>query len=849
MNILKERTRLLITDYSDMEKRKIEDTVASLDTIFMYEDPDKELLGLPTGMEQPLRKMFPKAKFTDNSSQYWDYAKIQPVQHNAKPRNQLQIDFINFVLENAKKKQKLAGILSPGQGKGNFASSPIPTPTGWTTMGQIKVGDRVFNAYGEPVVVTGVYPRGVMDVYEVEFNDGRVARCSLDHLWCVKRKDYGSYKIMPLEAILKNYKSYTKHSYPYNYQIPLLSSPVQYDPQPVPVHPYIVGALIGNGCLTDSQLSISSGDDFVPKKIAKLAGFPDIRYPSVNNYTYTFGTGEILPNGTHKRIQTKEFLKDLPEICGKYSYEKTIPDCYMYNSYEVRMQLLQGLLDTDGSISGSAVDSRYNVSYSSTSKKLLEQIQELIRGLGFIATIGSPDNRSDKYISGYCASVNIRVPHEFKQNLFTHPKKLAIARSASNKPNIRQPFDHLNITDIRKVGQEECICIMVDDPEHLYLCDQFIVTHNTFMASYSAIKVGLRTLIIVPTSSIKQQWADTLTGMFNVPEERINVVGGPRDFVNVDRDFTIVTQASLASLNKNYRLDDIMKANKFGTKIIDEVQMWFKNIVNIDACSNIANNWYLTGTFGRSGETENNIYQQMFGDLAIFREQQKKPTIFDRHPGNVYGMKPHWNIKMVWMSGGLSKEEIESVTNSMRYSEREGKWIRYGISVPAYMNLLIPEDGSMTKYLRVLLKVLAKAEKEVTYGRTLMLGSTISSTEIIADYARKMFPSKKVGTVHSHNSKAYNDETKASADIIVSTVSSAGTGFDAPGLSKLILFNPMKSLILTEQCTGRLRRRPDGKDTYMWDVVDKDIRQLRAWANVRADFYRRAGKSFKVIDM
>ena len=488
MRIVKERTRLIFYEYNDIEKRKIEDLVATMDKAFTYEDMDNHFICIPPGMEDSIRKTFPKIKIEDHSDEYWEYATITPVKHSAQPRNQLQIDFINFVLENAKKKNKVAGILGTGVGK-------------------------------------------------------------------------------------------------------------------------------------------------------------------------------------------------------------------------------------------------------------------------------------------------------------------------------------------------------------------------TFMGCYSAIELGLRTLIIAPTSGIKAQWAETLTNMFNVDPSRVKVVSSPKDFINVKADFVVTSQASLAVLNKNYDLEKIMKTNKFGIKIIDEVQMWFHNIVKIEGNSNICHNWYLTGTFGRSGSEENNIYQQMFGDLAVFREKQKNPTIFNRKPGNVYGMKPHMHVKMMWGHSGLSKEEIASVSESIRYSERAGKWMRYGISIPAYTKLVIPEDGTMTKFLRMVLNVIKSAEKEVSYGRTLILSPTISSVNIIAEHVKTMFPDKKIGTINSHNPKIENDRVKAECDILISTVKSCGTGFDVKDLSKLIVVEQFKSWILTDQVSGRLRRRPDGKDTYMWDIVDGDVRQLRAWANARADVLKRKSKTFKVIDI
>ena len=111
-----------------------------------------------------------------------------------------------------------------------------------------------------------------------------------------------------------------------------------------------------------------------------------------------------------------------------------------------------------------------------------------------------------------------------------------------------------------------------------------------------------------------------------------------------------------------------------------------------------------------------------------------------------------------------------------------------------------------------------------------------------------MFPKYKVGTIHSYNDKSVNEETKATADVMISTVKSAGTGFDVKNLAKLIVVDQFKSWILANQVSGRLRRRPDEKDCWMWDIVDADIPQLRAWANSRADVLRKKCKHFKVSD-
>lgn len=849
MKIIKERTRLIFTEYTDLEKRRIDDLVGTMDKVFSYEDPDNMIIAFPPGMEEAVNKTFPKIKIEDHSKEYWDYAYIKPVEHNAQPRNQLQVDCIKFILDNANKKNKVAAIVSPGVGKAQPLSTKIPTPNGYKLMGDIKVGDKVFGSDGKPTIVTAVYPQGIKDIYEITFNDGRKARCCKEHLWNVYNAWTSSQRTISLEDMLDDYKKYTpskddgsRDPYIYKYRIPLLSSPVEYEYKNVPIDPYVLGVFLGDGCCKDYPLTLSSSDEFIPKKVARICGFI-ARKSTDKNYNYFFykpikGKGVV-------RISTHEFFKDVNGIrCA--SNEKKIPDEYMYNSLEVRMELLRGLMDTDGSISYD--DGRFNVSFNSSSPYLLEQVKELILGLGFISNI-TFDNRFDKYRNGINANVSIRVPQKFKQQLFSLPRKVKIAQEAALRSDYQQPFHHLIIKDIKLVSREEAQCIMVDSPDHLYITEDFIVTHNTFMACYSAIKVGLRTLIIVPTSGIKVQWADTLINMFNVDPERVKLINSPKDFINIKADFVIVSQASLAVLNKTYNLEKIMKDNKFGIKIIDEVQMWFHNIIKVDGNSNICHNWYLTGTFGRSGQEENDLYQQMFGDLAMFREKDKKATIFNRKPGNIYGMKPHMHVKMMWTKSGLSKEEIKSVTSSMRYSERAGKWMRYGISIPAYTELVIPSDGTMTKFLSNVLKIVKMANKEVTYGKMLILSPTIASVNVIFGYLQKMYPDKKIGTINSRNSKAENDRVKAECEILISTVKSCGTGFDVKDLSKLVVAEQFKSWILADQVSGRLRRRPDGKDTYMWDIVDAQIPQLRAWANARADVLKRKSKTFKVIDM
>ena len=372
---------------------------------------------------------------------------------------------------------------------------------------------------------------------------------------------------------------------------------------------------------------------------------------------------------------------------------------------------------------------------------------------------------------------------------------------------------------------------------------------KTFMACYIAIKVGLKTLIIVPTSSIKIQWGETLIKMFNVDQSRVKVVNSPKDFINTNADFAVVSHASLASINKNYDLEKIIKNNKFGITIIDEAQMFFKNIIMIESSSNIKNTLFLTGTWGRSDEIENNLYQTMFEDIKIFREKMKTPTFWDRRPGNVYGQRPYHQTRIIWTNSGLTSEQLKSINTAKTYSEREGMWVRYGINVGAYMNLVIPPDGTVTRFVKTLIKVVKMAESECPYGSTLILLPTIQCCKTMINHLKPYFPDKKIGTINSLQSKAENQKNKVESDILVSTIASCGTGFDKVGLAKVLLFAPTKSWINVTQIFYRNRRRSDGKDVWMWDVIDSCSGQLKRWGNERVNIYREKSKKLKVISI
>lgn len=377
----------------------------------------------------------------------------------------------------------LAGI--PGAGKAQPVDTIIPTPDGDKRLGDIKVGDYVFDRLGKPTKVLGVYPQGKLDNYKVTFKDGRSTYCNDGHLWSYYTSK-GNLKTVPLKEFLEKglclesqIRQYNKHHH--KFYIPT-NKCVEYTEKPLEVHPYIVGAFLGDGCCLQNQLTISSNDEFIVNKISKLLPIQNVYVKnSTKNYNWHFrAKNKAYYPGRKQYIYTKEIFSQMKNELMQYSYNKRIPKKYLTGSKEQRLELLRGLLDTDGSIS--IYNNKFDVSFTSASKQLIDDVSVLVRSLGFRVGKINVDKRKAKY-TNECYSLPILVDNKYKELLFSLPRKKKIGTLAK-KYKKRARYDRISITNIEKMPQqEEMVCIYVGNNEHLYLTNDFIVTHNTTFAN------------------------------------------------------------------------------------------------------------------------------------------------------------------------------------------------------------------------------------------------------------------------------------------------------------------------------------------------------------------------------
>ena len=360
-----------------------------------------------------------------------------------------------------------------GTGKAMPKDTLIPTPDGEKLLGEIKVGDFVFDRKGHPTKVLGVYDRGVRRCFELTFSDGRKTRCCDEHIWpCYTSKK--NLKNLTLQEMMEkgiriSAKSGARFRMPIN-------GCVEFSEKELPVHPYILGVFLGDGCCKERYLTLSSNDLPVVEKVAKLLNATAEKL-SENNYSWRFMKGG-------KAITTKEVFGDIASWVMRGSNEKAIPAYYLHGSRDQRIALLQGLFDTDGSVSSK---SNGLASFSTTSSELYAGVSYLLRSLGLSASTSSKAVCRGRVKQNGTCSTDYVVRTHLKPDqfdvCFSLPRqieKLKAVFGAFKRPS--KCTERVALTDVREIEPCDQVCILVDNPEHLFLANDFLVTHNTHRA-------------------------------------------------------------------------------------------------------------------------------------------------------------------------------------------------------------------------------------------------------------------------------------------------------------------------------------------------------------------------------
>lgn len=396
-------------------------------------------------------------------------------------------------------------ILYPhiGWGKLVLNTCIIYTYEGPKLVKDIKVGDVICTPDGKTANVINKQNYPDAPIYKVTFSDGRTSYVGGPHFWKAayshntkkwnsekkvydKCKPEPCWKIITTEKIVEDMKEHPNHGW----FIPL-TKPVIHKKKNHIIPPYTLGALLGDGCLKSSSPYIVNNDKEVFDHIIREANttkykavFKDLREKNRSTDYIVYLKKEGLP----KNFLIEE-LRRL-RLFNTCSFTKFIPDEYLYDSIENRIALLQGLMDTDGTVENvgpkaKASNRRAHPSFWTTSEKLKDDILTLIYGLGGTAKWSkrTKGNSGTKNQDAYVIYFNFPENNfpifslERKQKYIDEEYEREKEYKEKRKPQA------LYIKSIEKTDLKGGACIETDDEERLFLTDNYIVTHNSFLST------------------------------------------------------------------------------------------------------------------------------------------------------------------------------------------------------------------------------------------------------------------------------------------------------------------------------------------------------------------------------
>ena len=372
-------------------------------------------------------------------------------------------------------------------GKALLHGSIIKTINGDVLIEDIKIGDSIFGADGKETNVVGVYPQGIVPIYEIEFRSGRKVKCCENHLWqCYTHSNKEKTTIVDTKTMFKDYRSLrlgkpesVGNRYNFKYSVPL-NAAVEYPSKELPIDPYIIGCLLGDGHISDRYvnkiISLTTHESDLEHYLKNFILPEDTKTRLVlkqdtRNFTIFLGHSakhafKKLRSGTHL-FQ----ILDKLGMCNTYSYQKRVPKEYMYGDTTQRLRLLQGLMDTDGYVQKRRA-SHSEIMFTSSNPLLAQDVADLARSLGY------PAKMSKHYENEHQGYTNVAI-YSDDMNIFLLPRKRdAIVKKVSGFQLARCNRD--KIINITKIEDGEATCIMVDNKDKLFLTDNFVVTHNSF---------------------------------------------------------------------------------------------------------------------------------------------------------------------------------------------------------------------------------------------------------------------------------------------------------------------------------------------------------------------------------
>jgi hypothetical protein len=677
--------------------------------------------------------------------------------------------------------------LACGKGKGLPNRARVLTPQGWKRVDSIEVGDHFIGSNGKSTLVIGVYPQGERPCYRVTFSDGSYVNCDDQHLWQF-RVDNRRDEVISTKD-LHNTPLRTKAGRRFALD---LVAPVEFREQPsLPIDPWVFGMFLGDG-------NARSGIITNPEK--------DLQ----DRILSTEGGRLLTPDDRCEGIQLShtgfvEAIRELGFTDGTLSDSKFIPRRFLRASIKDRIKLLQGLFDSDGFVSqGNTIE------YSSTSRKLIKNIIELVRSLG-----GLVNHHPEVKVPTYQRSegkLAYRIWARFpRQDFVPVSSKKHLAKWHGEYQRKRK-----YVVSVECLEKEETTCFKVTAEDSLFVAEGYNLTHNTVCALHAAaMKQLFPCLIICHTNALVDQWKDAIGGdgrkkqdgtIHNGFYRQANGLHIRDRIGHIQRNVqewkglpiavgmlhTLVQREFSEEFYRYWRLIIIDETHRIGAQSFLKVASLFP-----------AERWGLTATLEREDRMDRVI--QLHMGKVVYKDlvQPLKPTVV-----------------FVRSRQGFSEPRL-----------RSGR-----VNMAQLMNVVSARESRNEQIAQWI-------EKSASHGRTvLVLGERIQQLTTLSVRC-----SVKSKAIHIGAMDAEKRKVALTKQVVFATQHIAKEGLDRPQFDTLFILFPFAGEGRLRQSIGRILRIVDGKKKPLVFIFEDDCGILRHLCNKMRGHL--AGMQFEVMNV
>ena len=348
-----------------------------------------------------------------------------------------------------------------------------------------------------------------------------------------------------------------------------------------------------------------------------------------------------------------------------------------------------------------------------------------------------------------------------------------------------------------------------------------------------------RTLIITHRDALRTQWINSLYNMAGMSSREVHEITSSEELYDIaignfdaKYDVYLITHATFRAgmkrIGNMVLAQNITKNLGIGLKIIDEAHLEFRDTILIDCVLNVYRNLYLTATDGRSQKEENHIFRHVFSNAVYY-----KPSAFLND-----------NFPKKWVNYITMAVNTHVLPNIYRYRIAGGK----GMNPATYGRWVIKNDKKNTHF-KCCTELVRSMYMEDQHAKVIIFMPLIDLCQDCAFWINKHLSRDKtfpydltIRTINSSNSKRENELNKR-ADVIVTTIASAGTGTDIPGITDIICCSPFCSKISAEQIFGRIRFIP--KQCHYYDIYDTSVPMDKFWLKARFRKFKELAKSIQ----